>query len=64
MKIFVNDKQVTVFNGAKVVDAIRAYYMLGDKKTSPKIPIITDGYGNTVALDGAISNGNHLYIKQ
>ena len=63
MKIFINDKQVTVFHGAKVIDVIRAYYLQEGKKMPSTLPIITDGYGNTVAEDGQLSQGNHLYIK-
>ena len=63
MKVYVNDKEITVFNGAKVVDAIRAYYTLNKTKWPCPLPIVTDGYGNIVAPDGELSEGNHLYIK-
>ncbi|NLZ95822.1 MAG: hypothetical protein GX921_08375, partial [Bacteroidales bacterium] len=63
MKIFINDKEVTVFHGAKVLDVIRAYYLQEGKRVPSKLPIITDGYGNSVAEDGELSEGSHLYIK-
>ena len=63
MKIFVNDTEVTLFHGAKVVDAIRAYYTLQKMKWPYPLPIVTDGYGNSVAPDGELSEGNHLYIQ-
>ena len=63
MKIFVNDEEITIFNGAKVVDVIRAYYVQHGKKLPSRLPVVTDGYGNSVALDGELSEGNHLYMK-
>ena len=63
MKLFVNDEEVTIHNGAKVFDVMRGYYMARNKKLPRKLPIVTDAYGNSVAPDGALSEGNHLYIK-
>lgn len=63
MKIFINDEEITIFNGAKVLDVIRAYYVQHDKKIPSRLPIVTDGYGNNVALDGELREGNHLYMK-
>ena len=63
MKIFINDKEITVFRGAKVIDVIRAYYTHNKMKWPCQLPIVTDGYGNSVAPDGELSEGNHLYIK-
>lgn len=64
MKIFVNDEEVTIFNGAKVLDVMRAYYAQHDKKLPCQLPSVTDGYGNAVAADGELSEGNHLYENQ
>ena len=63
MKLFVNDKEITIHNGAKVLDVVRGYYALRNKKLPCKLPIVTDAYGNSVASDGALSEGNHLHIK-
>lgn len=63
MKLFVNDKEVTIHNGAKVLDVIRGYYSLRNKRLPCKLPIVTDAYGNSVAPDGELNEGNHLYIK-
>ena len=63
MKIFVNNEEITIFYGAKVLDVIRAYYAQHDKKFPTKLPLVTDGYGNSVALDGELSEGNHLFMK-
>ncbi len=63
MKIFVNDEEITIFNGAKVLDVIRAYYAQHDQTLPYKLPSVSDGYGNSVAHDGELSEGNHLYMN-
>ena len=63
MKIFVNDVEITIHHGAKVLDVMRAYYAQHDKKLPRKLPIVTDAYGNSVAPDGELNEGNRLYIK-
>jgi len=63
MKIFVNDEKVEIFQGAKVLDVIRAYYAQHGQKLPGKLPIVTDGYGNSIAPDGELSEGNQLYMK-
>ncbi len=62
MKIVVNHKEIMVFHGAKVLDAICAYYAQHDKKIPLLLPTVTDGYGNCVAPDGELSEGSHLYL--
>lgn len=64
MKIFVNDEEIIIYHGAKVLDVVRAYYVQHGQRVPSKLPIVTDGYGNSIALDGALRDGNHLYIKK
>lgn len=63
MKLFVNDEEITIHHGAIVIDAVRAYYVQHNKKLPYKLPIVTDAFGNSVAPDGELSEGNHLHIK-
>ena len=63
MKLSVNDEEITIYHGATVLDVIRAYYAQRNKKLPCKLPIVTDAYGNSVAPDGELTEGNHLYIK-
>ena len=63
MKIFVNDKEITIHHGATVLDVMRSYYAVRNKKLPCKLPIVTDSYDNSVASDGELTEGNHLYIK-
>ena len=39
MKLFVNDEEVTIHNGARVLDVMRGYYMARNKKLPRKLPI-------------------------
>lgn len=64
MKIFIDNMEVSVHTGANVLDALRVYYAVLGKKTPRVLPEITDGYGNTVATDGELSEGNRLYIMK
>lgn len=63
MRVFINDEEVTLFNGATVLDAIRMYYTEHNKILPDTLSIITDRFGNRVAPDGELTEGNHLYIK-
>ena len=63
MKLFVNDKEITTHHGATVLDVMRGYYALRNKKLPGKLPVVTDAYGNCVASDGALTEGNHLFIE-
>ena len=48
MKIFINNKEVIIHHGAKVLDVIRAYYIKKRKKLPDKLPVVSDVYGNSV----------------
>jgi len=63
MKLFVNDEEITIHNGATVLDVMRAHYAQCNKKLPHTLPIVTDAYGNSIAPDGELTEGNHLYIK-
>lgn len=63
MKVLVNDVEMVVFHGAKVVDVIRAYYVEHGKKLPCQMPMVNDAYGNSIALDGELKDGHRLYIR-
>jgi hypothetical protein len=62
MKVFVNEKEFTVFRGAKVKDAVLSF----DRKILREIALyeILDIYGNQTAIDGALQEGSRLFIKK
>ena len=64
MKIFINNEEITIFHGATVLDVVRAYYVQHNKSLPCIMPTVTDAYGNSVAPDGELREGNHLYIRK
>lgn len=63
MRITVNNQSMELFEGAKVSDAIRKYYVLQGKSLPKVLPNAEDRFGNPVAGDGELTNGNMLKIK-
>jgi 5'-nucleotidase len=62
MKITVNDTLLDLHQGARVRDAIAGYYKHAGRKVPEKLPLAEDRYGNIVAPDGALTDGNVLFI--
>ncbi len=63
MKITVNSTSLELHNGARVKDAILKYYVQAGKKSPKHMPLVEDRYGNKVAYDGELTDGNILFIK-
>ncbi len=64
MRVFVNDKSIRIFTGAKAVDAIHAYYKSRHTTAPEPLPLIKDRYGNLIEPDGSLSPDNHLFIVE
>ena len=63
MKITVNNITLDLHSGAKVRDAILKYYTELDIHSPDHFPRVEDPYGNKVAKDGELTDGNILFIK-
>ncbi|MBN2861657.1 MAG: bifunctional metallophosphatase/5'-nucleotidase [Bacteroidales bacterium] len=63
MKITINGVVLEVHYGAKVRDAILKYFSQQGKKKSGRLPQVEDRYGNKVAHDGELTDGNILIIR-
>ncbi len=63
MKITVNNTPLELHNGAKVKDAILKYYSQQGNNNPKYFPLVEDRYGNEVACDGELTDGNTLFIK-
>lgn len=63
MIITINNTPLEIHNGAKVQDAILKYYSLVGKKCPKHLPPVEDRYGNEVAPDGELTDGNIFVIK-
>lgn len=63
MKITVNDTILELYNGATVKEAVLKYFLQKGKKVPGRFPVVEDRYGNTLAADGELSDGNALFIR-
>ncbi len=61
MKITVNNTVLELHNGAKVKDAIINYYTHSGRRAPKKLPPAEDRFGNRVAPDGELTEGNMLF---
>ncbi len=62
MKITVNSKVIELHLGARVKDAIHAYYTQAGKKIPRRLPAAEDRFGNSVAPDGELTEGNTIIL--
>jgi 5'-nucleotidase / UDP-sugar diphosphatase len=63
MKITLNNTPLELHAGAKVKDAILKYYSQQGNKIPKQLPPVEDRYGNEVAIDGELTDGNILFIR-
>jgi len=63
MKITVNNIPFDLHDGAKVKDAILKYFSQQGIIYPKVFPLVEDRYGNKVAYDGELTDGNTLFIK-
>jgi 5'-nucleotidase / UDP-sugar diphosphatase len=63
MNITINNMPLELFGGAKVADAIRNYYSKQGIALPKQLPCIEDRFGNHIAPDGELTDGNQLFIK-
>lgn len=62
MKVTINQCVIDLFQGAKVREAVHAYFTQNGQKMPRLFPQVTDGFGNHIDQEGALSEGNHLFI--
>jgi len=62
MKITVNNTLLELFTGARVKDAIMSFYTNSGRRVPKKLPLVEDRFGNIVAPDGELTEGNILFI--
>lgn len=59
MKVYVNDMEVVLLPGMTVRHAITAAGLMSKIRQSE----VRDAWGNLVGLDGALSEGERIYVK-
>jgi len=62
MKIRVNNTPLELHSGARVKDAIVSFYTQAGRRVPKRLPPVEDRFGNRVAPDGELSEGNALFI--
>ncbi len=62
MRITVNNTLLELHDGARVKDAILSFYMNSGRRVPKKLPVIEDRFGNRIAPDGEMTEGNTLFI--
>jgi len=62
MKITVNNTLLELHNGARVRDAILFFFTQTEQKVPRRLPVVEDSFGNMVAHDGELTEGNTLFI--
>ena len=62
MKITVNNTPLELHGGARVRDAIVSFYTQAGRRVPKRLPPVEDRFGNKVAPDGELSEGNALFI--
>lgn len=63
MKLFVNEKELTLFEGATVTDALRMYSSNAINDVNNSIAEVLDKYGNVVGLGGELTEGARLFFR-
>jgi hypothetical protein len=64
MKVIVNNQEVTIFEGARVCDAILAWSKEAYRELMNGTLVVTDHYGNLTAADGALTEGQKITLKK
>ena len=62
MKVFLNDYEMTIFNGARAVDAARKFLVKFELYHKLPTLVIRDHFHNEIAPDSPLHDGIHIYI--
>jgi hypothetical protein len=63
MKVFLNHKEITIFQGAVVKDIVMAYSETSYKRLKNGYLSVYDRYGFLTEPDGAVAEGQHFYLR-
>lgn len=63
MIVIVNGKKIEIFDGAKVEHAIRKFAPATLKAVKRGLLYVTDSFGNTIALDGSLTDNETIHIQ-
>lgn len=63
MQVYVNDLRVTLFEGARVRDAVNKYASRLFINTGQTWTVVKDDQGNQVMPDGSLSENDRIYVE-
>ncbi len=63
MTVYVNDKPVMVFRGARARNALIKYYKQLGQRIAVENLLITDRWGNTLSDDSPLMENEKIYAK-
>jgi sulfur carrier protein ThiS len=63
MKVMIDNQEIEIFTGAKVKNALSKYAQKEYKAVQAGEKKIVDKNGNPVDLNGALSEGSKLFVK-
>jgi hypothetical protein len=63
LKVFINNKEITIFRGATAGEAVLAYSRFSFKKLKTGYLSVYDRFGFKTEPDGPVIEGQRLYLR-
>lgn len=62
MQIYVNEVEMTIFDGARVIDAANRFINEFELYEKLRRLSVRDAYGNKLSLDGELHEGGKIFL--
>ena len=62
MKVFVNDVEINIFKGARVIDAAHKFINMFELFEKLRRLSARDAWNNRIDLDGELQEGSRIYL--
>ncbi|MEI6455595.1 MAG: hypothetical protein WCO93_04850 [bacterium] len=63
MKVYINNKEIDIFRGATILDAVRKYSPHSCRRVMNETLMVIDRFGNRTEPDGEPTEGQHFQLK-
>jgi len=64
VKIFINDREIEIFRGATVLEAIHRYSERACRMVLNGTLLVIDRFGNLTEADGELTEGQKIHLKK
>jgi hypothetical protein len=64
MIVFINNREMAIFRGATVIDAVRIYSLRSSRMLEHGFLQVFDRFGNHTEPDGELTQGQILFLKK